>query len=60
MDYVEKKKLSHELAKTLIQDQSVKPVSDNGNLKFEIDGDFFTYQELCHYFFIEIDNFETY
>lgn len=61
MELKEKKKLACEIAKILIQNNAVKPVSDeNQNLKFEIDGELFYYHELCHYFYIEIDNFDRF
>lgn len=60
MEYDEKKLLAHEVTKILIQNNKVTPVHDGyGNINFEIDGQFFTYSQLCHHFFIEIDQFES-
>ncbi|MDF2534421.1 MAG: hypothetical protein K0R18_578 [Bacillales bacterium] len=59
MDFKEQKRLAYELAKILIQNNSVNPVSDgNKNLKFEIDGELFSFHDLCAHFYIEIEKFE--
>jgi hypothetical protein len=59
MESNDMRKLAHELAMILIQNNSVKPVSDgHNNLQFDIDGDLFTFHELCHHFYFEIEKFE--